>query len=82
MRPYVFSVDVFGTTVDVDMDRARETLYRRMERAKVRSFKSIHFSYECSCERNHILGSEGLLRYLTSFASYLCEKGNACGGRH
>lgn len=41
MRPFVFSVDVFGTTVDVDMDKARKTHFRRMERAEVRIFESI-----------------------------------------
>lgn len=44
MRPYVFSVNCFGITVDVDMDKARRTYLRRLERAKV-SFSStvIHF---------------------------------------
>lgn len=35
MRPYVFSVNCFGTTVDVDMEKARETLIRRVQRARV-----------------------------------------------
>lgn len=42
MRPFVFSVNVFGTTVDVDMDKARKTHFRRMERAEVR-FLLAHF---------------------------------------
>lgn len=31
MRPYVFSVEVFGTTVDVDMDKARKADLRRLK---------------------------------------------------
>jgi hypothetical protein len=42
MRPFVFSVNVFGTTVDVDMDKARKTHFRRLERAEVRIFESIY----------------------------------------
>jgi len=42
MRPFVFSVNVFGTTVDVDMDKAKKTHFRRMEREQVRLFESTY----------------------------------------